>query len=98
MNQIQSAILLLVIGGMMAYSYRCIAALRRLLVSHGMHPAPIWWNTAILSYSKLVKQLKTELTDQDEIKALRSALSKADISIVVTGVVFFALVSLFVGR
>ncbi len=95
---IEATVILLGTACAMAYSLYCLAKLRSLLVQHGKRPAPILWNTAFLQYAKLSRQLIRDLEDEDDIRAVKSALSRADISIVLVFVVFFVLVGLFVPR
>lgn len=80
----------------MAYSFHCLSLLRQLLVQHGKHPVSVWRNTAFLSYAKLSRELMREMKDKKEVTKVKAALSKADVSIVMTVVVFFTLVFLFV--
>jgi len=95
MNEIQIGILFGVMGGMMAYSFHCLSKLRQLLDRHGKHPISVFWNTSFLNYAKLSRELIREMKDQNEVAKVKAALSKADVSIVMTIVVFFTLVFLF---
>ena len=98
MNGIEATVILTGTGCAIAYSLYCTAKLRGLLVQHGKRPGSILWNSAFLQYAKLSRHLIRELDNEEDIREIKTALSRADISIVLVCVVFFALIGLFAAR
>ena len=66
-------------------------ALRRILEKHGKKPCSPLFRDAFIRYTKQTRNLLQELTDEADVRELKSALARADVSIFLTIAAFLIL-------
>jgi len=100
MSEIGITITLITFGGMLVYSLRCLSALRDILLRHGKSPSLPFMSHAIIQYTSMGRQLLKKLKEEEDIRELKSALERADISIFLAFMITIVVggVFLFIGN